>query len=151
MFRELIGKIWKMLPGAARTSLVRTTQTTFTVSVTAIIINEKQEVLLLDHVIRPRSGWGFPGGFLDSGEQAADAIRREVKEETSLELEALKFCRISVRGRHVEIVFSARPVGEATVQSPEIYRLGWFEIESLPAGTTSGQKMLIREVLDGYI
>ncbi|HYJ90680.1 MAG TPA: NUDIX hydrolase, partial [Pyrinomonadaceae bacterium] len=79
MLREAIGKVWKMLPKAARLRLVRATQTTFTVSVAAIVINEKREVLLLNHVLRPKSGWGFPGGFLDAGEQTHEAIRREVK------------------------------------------------------------------------
>lgn len=151
MLRELIGKIWKKLPRGARTRLVRTTQTTFTVSVTAIIINEKREVLLLDHVLRPRSGWGFPGGFLDAGEQTDGAVRREVREETGLELADVKFYRAHVRGRHVEIVFSARPVGEARVLSSEIYKLGWFGIDSLPEGATMWQKKLIGELLGGHI
>ena len=151
MFRELIGKVWKMLPRAARTRLVRTTQTTFTASVTAIIINEKREVLLLDHVLRPKSGWGFPGGFLDAGEQAHEAVRREVREETGIELEDVKFCRVLIRGRHIEVVFTARPLGDLQVLSAEIYKLGWFAFDSLPNGTTMGQKMLIGEVLGGHI
>ena len=140
-----------MLPRRARIRLVRTTQTTFTVSVTAIVINEKDEVLLLNHVLRPRSGWGFPGGFLDAGEQAHAAVRREVREETGIELDDLKFRRALVRGRHLEIIFSARPIGEARVLSAEIYELGWFGFDSLPDGTTMGQKMLIGEVLGGHI
>ena len=152
MFRRVVGKIWKILPRAARQGIVRTTQMTFTVSVTAIIVNENREVLLLDHVIRPSSsGWGFPGGFLDAGEHAHEAIAREVKEETGIELENLNFRRVLVRERHIEIVFSARPVGEARVLSSEIYDLGWFDIEHLPAGTTLGHKMLIGEVLNTEI
>lgn len=151
MFREIVGKIWKMLPRRARVRLVRTTQTTFTVSVTAIVVNERREVLLLDHVLRPRSGWGFPGGFLDAGEQTHEAVRREVREETGLELDDLRFRRALVRGRHVEIIFSARPIGEAAVLSSEIYKLGWFDFHSLPEGTTMGQKMLIGEVLNDQV
>jgi ADP-ribose pyrophosphatase YjhB (NUDIX family) len=151
MLREAIGKVWKMLPKAARLRLVRATQTTFTVSVAAIVINEKREVLLLNHVLRPKSGWGFPGGFLDAGEQTHEAVRREVKEETGIDLEDLRFRRALVRGRHVEIIFSGRPVGEARVMSSEIYELGWFEFDSLPEGTAFGQKTLIGEVLNSEI
>lgn len=151
MLRETIGKIWKILPRGVRRRLVRATQTTFTASVAVIAINERREVLLLNHVLRPRSGWGFPGGFLDAGEQAHEAVRREVKEETGLRLDNLQFRRVLVRGGHLEIIFSGRPVGEARVLSSEIYELGWFGIEQLPEGTTLGQKMLIGEVLNTEI
>lgn len=147
MIREMIGKVWKLLPRAARVRIVRSTQTTFTVSVAAIIVNERNEVLLLDHVLRPRSGWGFPGGFLDAGEATADAIRREVTEETGLELDYIRLRRALVRARHLELIFSARAVGEARVLTSEIYRLGWFCRDSLPEGTTMAQAMLIGEVL----
>jgi ADP-ribose pyrophosphatase YjhB (NUDIX family) len=141
MLRKTIGKFWKILPRGVRTRIVRATQNTFTVSVAAIIVNERQEVLLLDHVLRPRSGWGFPGGFLDANEHAQAAVEREVSEETGLALENVRLMR----------VFAARPVGEASVQSSEIYRLGWFAVESLPEGTTLAQKMLIGEVLNSEI
>src|SRR3954467_14098658 len=115
MLRKTIGKFWKILPRAVRLRIVRTTQTTFTVSVTAIVVNDRRETLLLNHVLRPRSGWGFPGGFLDEDEAPHEAIKREVMEETGLELADLKLKRTMVRGRHLEIIFSARPIGEARV------------------------------------
>jgi 8-oxo-dGTP pyrophosphatase MutT (NUDIX family) len=98
-------------------------------------------------VLRPRSGWGFPGGFLDADEPPAEAVKREVMEETGIGLTDLRLYRVLVRGRHIEIVFFARPVGEAKVLSPEIYELGWFGVDRLPDGTTLSQKMMIGEVL----
>jgi 8-oxo-dGTP diphosphatase len=142
-----MGKFWKILPRSVRRLTVRLSQTNFTVSVAAIVVNDKREVLLLNHVLRPHSGWGYPGGFLDAGESATDAIKREIKEETGIELEELKLYRVLVRGNHVEIVFSARPVGEPQVLSSEIYELGWFATDALPEGTTIAQKMMIGEVL----
>ena len=147
MIRQTIGKFWKILPRSVRRLTVRLTQTNFTVSVAAIVVNDKREVLLLNHVLRPQSGWGFPGGFLDAGESAMDAIKREVKEETGIDLVELDLMRVLVRERHIEIIFAARPVGEPKVLSSEIYELGWFGTDSLPDGTTLGQKMLIGEVL----
>lgn len=147
MIRQAIGKLWKILPRSARLRIVRLTQVTYTVSVAAIVVNDKKETLLLNHVLRPRSGWGFPGGFLDANEAPHEAIKREVKEETGLGLADLKLKRTMVRGRHLEIIFSARPIGEARVLTSEIYELGWFATDNLPAGTTVAQKMLIGEVL----
>ena len=147
MIRQTIGKIWKKLPHSLRTLAVRTTQARFTISAAAVVVNDGGEVLLLNHVLRPRSGWGFPGGFLDAGEQPADAIKREVFEETGIELNSLILYSVRTTKRHMEIIFLARSSGEAKVSSREIYELGWFAADKLPHGVTRAQESLIREVL----
>lgn len=44
--------------------------------------------LLLKRAHEPRKGeWSLPGGLLELGESLADAARREIKEETNLEVE----------------------------------------------------------------
>ncbi|WP_054707684.1 NUDIX hydrolase [Bacillus sp. JCM 19041] len=51
-----------------------------------LIINNKNE-LLLQH--RRDGGWGLPGGLMELGESMEETARREVKEETGLDLGAL--------------------------------------------------------------
>lgn len=143
-----IGFVWKMLPAWSRLKLVRATQTKFTVSVAAVISDDDGKVLLLNHVLRPYSGWGLPGGFISRGEQPEDAIRREIREETGLELDDLKLFRIRTIGPHVEILFTAKAVGEAQVLSPrEILELGWFRAQDMPDDMSPAQKLLIRELI----
>ena len=133
------------MPHSMRTGIVRITQAKFTVSVAVIVVNERQEVLLLDHVLRPRSGWGFPGGFLDAGEQITDALKREVREEIGIELKNLQFKRARTFRRHIEVLYTANPVGTPEVLSREIYKLGWFRSDELPEGLTVDQR---RTILD---
>ena len=144
---HVIGKIWKKLPPWVRTRITRFWQMTFTVSVAAIITNDRGEVLLLNHVIRPLSGWGIPGGFIDAGEQPEAALRREIREETGIELRDVSPHRVRTLKRHVEILFRAVAVGEPTVRSREISELGWFDPDDIPSEMNLDQQFLIRKVL----
>lgn len=147
MLRKEIGFAWKILPSWLRLRIIRVTQQSFTVSAAAIITNPEGEVLLLNHLLRPYSGWGLPGGFLTAAEQPEAAIRRELREETGIELENLKMFSVRTIGRHVEILFRADGVGEATVQSREILEVGWFDLDRLPEHLPASQKNVIRQVL----
>lgn len=146
--KQTVRKIWKLLPSGVRLWLVRATQRKFTVSAAAVVINEKGEVLLLNHVLRPFSGWGLPGGFIGQGEQPHDAIRRELREEVGIELEDLNMHRVRTIRRHVEILFTAAGLGEASVKSREIIEFGWFGPDSLPEQMSEPQKTLVRRVLE---
>lgn len=65
----------------------------------------------------PPFGWALPGGFVDNYESLEDAVRREMKEETNLELVDLKqFHAYSKPGRDprfhtIGIVFTAKGKG----------------------------------------
>ena len=53
-----------------------------------LITNEKDEVLLVQRAIQPHLGkWDIPGGFLDNGEDPIAGLRRETREELSVEIE----------------------------------------------------------------
>lgn len=58
-------------------------------TVGALVVNEKGEILLVRS-----SKWSdkftVPGGHIELGERAEDAIKREVKEETGLDVEPVK-------------------------------------------------------------
>jgi 8-oxo-dGTP diphosphatase len=147
MLIRIVGKIWKVIPRQMRTWLTRRFQTSFTVSAAGIITNERGEVLLLDHVLRPVSGWGLPGGFLERGEQPEKALRREIREETGLNLTDVSIYRVRTLRRHIEIIFMAKGVGEPRVLSREIKEAGWFEVEEMPGEMSLDQQFVIRRAL----
>jgi 8-oxo-dGTP diphosphatase len=58
------------------------------VAVGAVIWNERGEIVLIRRGQEPRLGeWSIPGGRLEWGESVREAILREVREETGLEVE----------------------------------------------------------------
>ncbi len=146
--KKIVGLLWEKTPSFLRQKIVRSSQNKFTVSVAAIVLNEKGEVLLLKHILRPFYNWGIPGGFINHGEQPEEALRRELREETGIELESVRMFRLRTVNRHIEILFQAKAIGKATVKSYEISEVGWFCADSLPEKLSKGQKIIIKNFLD---
>ncbi len=54
---------------------------------TGFILNEKNQLLLLEHENRNKQKyWWFPGGGLENNEEHEDGLKREIKEELNLEV-----------------------------------------------------------------
>ncbi len=149
MVTEFLGAIWKRLPGIVRRRLVRTGQKRFTVTAGALIFDEAGRILLLDHVFRPDSSWGIPGGFLSKGEQPEAALRRELKEEIGIEVEAVEllFARTQSTPRQIEFYFRARARGRPEPCSFEIRSAEWFSVGDLPPELSKDQRRLIQRAL----
>ena len=148
MLKKLVGTIWRTMPRFLRARAIRLTQTKFTVSVAAVVMDAEGKVLLLDHVFRPGSGWGIPGGFVNQGEQPEQAIRRELEEETGLRLENIKLFRARILKSHVEFIFEAQAKGIGEVSSREILAVEWFALGEMPEEMSAMQKATVREVLN---
>jgi 8-oxo-dGTP diphosphatase len=146
MFMRFLGAVWRRLPGVVRRRLVRTGQRRFTVTAGALIFDDQGRILLLEHVFRPDSGWGIPGGFLSKGEQPEAALRRELREEIGIEVENVEmlFVRTLPKPRQIEIYFRARAIGRPEPCSFEIKSAGWFSLDDLPPEVSKDQHRLIQ-------
>jgi 8-oxo-dGTP diphosphatase len=101
---------------------------THLVSVAALVTNEKDEILL---VKSPWRGWEYPGGLIEPGESFEAALRREVREESGVEIEITGFVGIckNVERNIVNIDFTARYVSGELTTSEESTEVGWFTEE----------------------
>ena len=89
-----------------------------------------RRVLLVKH--RVGGHWAFPKGHVESGESEEQTARREVREETGVEIEILPGYRETnhyspCRGVMKEVVyFRARALGGETRPQPEEIRIAKF-------------------------
>jgi ADP-ribose pyrophosphatase YjhB (NUDIX family) len=146
MLRRTFAALWRRAPKWARRLGVLLTESRFTVTVGAVVIDSRNRVLLLHHRFRPGGGWGIPGGFMRPREQPEEAVRRELREEIDLEIEVagVAFIRTLQKYRQVEIIFRCAPKGPPIPQGFEINRAEWFELDSLPDSLSEDQRGLIR-------
>ncbi|MGL9619630.1 NUDIX domain-containing protein [Bradyrhizobium sp. U531] len=125
-----------------------------TLGVRAVVLDGKNRVFLVRHSYV--SGWYLPGGGVDHGETMEQAMRRELKEEGDIDLtgEAVLhgiFLNSHVSRRDHVAVYVVRQFRQDRLPEPnrEISECGFFEIGSLPEGTTRGTRLRIAEVLGG--
>ncbi|MBD3322487.1 MAG: NUDIX domain-containing protein [Chitinivibrionales bacterium] len=104
----------------------------------ALILNDDnngEKVLLTKRNIPPfRGHWCLPGGHIESYETALDAVVREVKEETGLELEPSFFGYFDeiypdIGVHNVVLIFKGRARGDLQFQPGEVSEGRWFSIE----------------------
>jgi len=97
---------------------------THLVSVAALVTNEKGEILLVNS---PWRGWEYPGGLIEPGETFQEALHREVREESGVEIEITGFVGIckNIERNIVNIDFTARYVGGDLRTSEESTEVVW--------------------------
>ena len=152
MLKGFVAGVWRKSPWFVKRAGVWLTQPRFAVTAGAVVRDERGRVLLLRHVLRRGSGWGVPGGFLKAGEQPEAAIRRELREETGLELDSVELAFVRTLGgvRQVEIIFRASMKSGSLARvetSFEVDRAEWFDADSLPESVSEGQRRIISRAL----
>ncbi len=125
-----------------------------TFGVRAMVFDAEGRIFLVKHSYV--SGWHLPGGGVEVGETALDAMRRELHEEGNIVfdgqpvLHGIFFNRRISRRDHV-VVYIVRDFHQPAKPAPnrEIVDSGFFDVKALPADATRGTRARIAEVVEG--
>ena len=125
-----------------------------TLGVRAVVLDGHGRVFLIRHTYA--SGWHFPGGGVEVGETALEAVGRELGEEARIEIKGQPSLhgvffndRVSHRDHVVVYVVTAFSVIEEKQADREIAEARFFSLDALPPDVTRATSDRLREIMTG--
>jgi 8-oxo-dGTP pyrophosphatase MutT (NUDIX family) len=122
-----------------------------TLGVRGVVLNGAGEVLLVEHTYI--HGWHLPGGGVERGERAEEALARELVEEAGVRLAgtpvlvAVHANLTRFRGDHVLLYRIEDWSACGATSRGEIHQVRWFAPDALPDGTTDATRARIAQAL----
>jgi ADP-ribose pyrophosphatase YjhB (NUDIX family) len=125
-----------------------------------VVVRMDDKILLVQRKKEPGRGlWSIPGGLVELGEKVEDAAKREVKEETGLDVEIEEVIGVfdniirdeegKIRYHYILIDFIARVVGGSLkLSADELSAARWVNLEEAAQyPTTQSFRLLLRKLL----
>lgn len=101
----------------------------------------RDDALLLVQEKSDGNRWTLPGGWADVGDSPAEAVEREIREESGYEARAVRLLAFYDRARHdhppypfysYKVFFLCELTGGAASTNHETSDVGWFREDALP-------------------
>ena len=139
LLRRLMHRYWRFTRGV-------------TLGVRAAAIDSESRVFLVRHTYVP--GWHLPGGGVEPGETALEALARELREEASIELDGAAelmrvYLNLNASDRDHVLLYVVRDfrVTEAKARDREIAEAGFFPLDALPEAITPATRARLDEIV----
>ncbi len=147
--KTAFAKIWRLLDLSKTLQLfvMRLFQDQFLIGVTGVVFNEKNEILFVKHTYRGTL-WSLPGGYIHAKEHPAEALEREIAEETGFVTSIddrldIKTDRETAR---LDISYMGVYSGGEFKKSSEVSQANFFSFNNLPLIRTD-QLLLIAKAI----
>ncbi len=135
---------WRALPLWGKRLLLWLFNTHFVVGAAAVVHDGNGRILIARHTYRVGPPWGLPGGWVRRGEDPADAVVREVREETAFEVEIITLLTVRLENPgHLTVIYGARLVGGTFRPNSEVSEIRFLERGVWPDGLREDHRALI--------
>jgi ADP-ribose pyrophosphatase YjhB (NUDIX family) len=148
-----LSRLWKLIPAPLRWRAIWALSPRFVVGVAGIVLNERGEVLLARHVFRGENSWALVGGIVNRGEDFVGATRREIYEETRLQVQVGPLVLVSVGDRFPNVTFHYLCCIQGAPQpqvNGELFEAGFYSPDALPGALKPVQKSALAAALEAY-
>lgn len=123
---------WELTPAAQSGAEITATRRQPTVTVGGLIFNPADQVLMI-RTNKWSNKWGIPGGKIRFAEPSLDALRREIKEETNLDVQDVRFV-----------------VAQDCIHSREFYRDEHFILLNYTCACDGTQEVVLNDEAQEY-
>ncbi len=119
----------------------------FRIGVNALIFDSEGRILLGHR--RDINWWNLPGGGMEAGETVDEAVRREVYEETGLEVKVEQLVGVYSKPQKQEVVltFLCHPIGGTLRATEEARENRYFAPGSLPHNILPKHRQRIEDAI----
>lgn len=117
-----------------------------------VLINRGNDLLLVHARNFKTDFYGCIAGFVETGESLEEAVRREVMEETQIEIKNLRYFKSQPWPYPCGLMvgfFAEYKSGELALQDSELSKGGWFSKDNLP--TIPEKLSLARMLIDRWL
>ena len=118
------------------------------VSVAGVVVREDGRILMIQR--RDNSHWEPPGGVLELSETFEEGVRREVQEETGVDIKVDQLTGVykNLSRGIVALVFRCRPLNHPTMATDEARSIAWLSVEEVTQQMDQAYSVRVTDALN---
>jgi ADP-ribose pyrophosphatase YjhB (NUDIX family) len=147
--KRILLQIWRFLPAWMQRLASAILRPRYLVAAGAMVFNEQDQLLLCKHTYRRLYPWGLPGGGIKFGEDPADAVCRELQEETGLSVQQTRLLLVenSREFRKISLTYLCTGASGTFIPNEEVSVIQYFDTGALPAFSREEQATIEKALI----